>query len=214
MATQTDDCSASGLVSKEKIGTSSWAGIVGGGKNDNLGDNPKLATDKKEVNDETCEVAAGAGEAKSAVTGMTGSSGPPVDDLDPEELAQFTDVRTKRDRLKKRDFGRGGKRERRGGRREYVDWDPRHFQRGEGNFRGRWKRPVKEITSKVTNGPVEGEEEVVEEAELHTEPETEEEKVQYVPAPAPSINIWEKRQSVPVPVGVPDASDPPVGGKY
>ncbi|XP_071536702.1 uncharacterized protein larp isoform X2 [Panulirus ornatus] len=213
MATQTDDCSASGHVSKEKIGTSSWAGIVGGGKNDNLGDNTKLATDKKEVNDETCEVAAGAGEAKSAVTGMTGTSEAHENVLDPEELAQFTEIRTRKDRIKKRDSGRGGKKDRRGGRREYVDWDPRNFHRGEGSFRGRWKRPVRETTARLTNGPIEGEEEVVEEAELHTEPEIEEEKVLYVPAPAPIVNIWEKRRSVPVPVAVPDASDPPVGGE-
>ncbi|XP_047498985.1 la-related protein 1B-like isoform X2 [Penaeus chinensis] len=84
-----------------------------------------------------------------------------------------------------------------------------------GASRGRGKRFGKEAPVKVANGPVaaEVEAEVVEEAESVAEPEAEEEKVQYVPAPAPSVNIWEKRQGGPPPPGpVFTSADPPPGG--
>ncbi|XP_045594728.2 la-related protein 1B isoform X2 [Procambarus clarkii] len=211
MATHTHTCAPAPSVAKDKTATSSWAGIVGGGKSDLVGDNGKVPVEEKQVTSEGKEVAAGPGEATPA-----GGGGTPnitgAHDLDPEELAQFTEIRTKKDRSKKRDGVRGWRRERRGGRKEYADWDPRHVDRSEGSSRGRGKRQVKEMTPKLMNGPLEADEEVVEEAERGAEPETEEEKVQYVPAPAPSVNIWEKRQSGPVLVGV-DASDPAGGGK-
>nr|XP_053654860.1 la-related protein 1-like isoform X2 [Cherax quadricarinatus] len=219
MATQTNSCGGSGNITIEKTGTSSWAGIVGGSKNEGVGDNGKLCGGEKQVNSECNEAAAG--EATSTVTGatvitttggtVTGTPGATLDDLDPEELAQFTEIRTKKDRFKKRESSRGWRREKRGGRREYIDWDPRHAERSDGGAtRGRGKRPLRDATPKLMNGPVEADEEVVEEVEPSPELVTEEEKVQYVPAPAPSVNIWEKRQSGPVPVGVPEASDPPV----
>ncbi|XP_042237498.1 la-related protein 1B-like isoform X2 [Homarus americanus] len=190
MATQTDNCGGCASVNKDRTGTSSWAGIVGGGKIETVGDSVKPSGDDKVVNSECKEARCG---------GV---------DLDPEELAQFTEIRTKKDRARKRESTRGGRRDRRGGRRDYVEWESRY---PEGGTRGRGgKRPVKEAAPKQSNGPMEGEEEATEEADPYTEAEAEEEKVQYVPAPAPSVNIWEKRQGAPAPAALPDPSDPPL----
>lgn len=187
MATQTD---SSGRVVKDKPGTSSWAGIVGGGKNDTPGEASKPATEEKPVNHESCEGAAGSPCESAAPPGEALGG-----DLDPEELSQFTEIRTKKDRARRKEGNRGGRKDKRGGRREYVEWEPRH-DRGEGVPRGRGgKRPGRELTPKQLNGP-EGEEEALEEGLAVPEAEVEE-KVHYVPAPAPSVNIWEKRQNSP-----------------
>lgn len=190
MATQAD---TSGRVVKDKPGTSSWAGIVGGGKNDTPGDASKPATEEKAVTHEPCEGAAGGPCENATPPGEETLGG----DLDPEELSQFTEIRTKKDRARRKDGSRGGRKDKRGGRREYVEWEPRdRHDRGEGALRGRGgKRPGRELAPKQLNGP-EGEEEALEEGLAVTEAEVEE-KVHYVPAPAPSVNIWEKRQNSP-----------------
>ena len=208
MATQTD---SSGRVVKDKSGTSSWAGIVGGGKNDTPGEASKPAPEEKRVDDEPCEGAAGK---------PCEAAPPPADklagDLDPEELSQFTEIRTKKDRAKRKEGNRGGRKDKRGGRREYVEWEPRH-DRGEGVPRGRGgKRPGRELAPKQLNGPEGGEEEVVEEGLAVSESEVEE-KVHYVPAPAPSVNIWEKRQKPATPAKPGEnmpLPGPPAASKY
>lgn len=215
MAEQTDVGMASVSASTDTTGTSSWAGIVGGGKNDIPGDDTKAVVESKVVDNEPREVAAEPKEVESPPKPKEAKE-PPTDELDPAELSQFTEIRNKKDRLKKRDIHRGGRRGGRGGRREHGEWDPRpQGERSEAASRGRGKRFGKEAVPKVANGPVAGEVEVevVEEAELPAEPETEEEKVQYVPAPAPSVNIWEKRQGGPPAGPVFTSADPPVGGK-
>lgn len=216
MAEQTDVVMASVSSSTDTAGTSSWAGIVGGGKNDAPGDDTKAVVENKVVDIEPREVAAEPKVAASPPKPKEATD-PPMDELDPAELSQFTEIRNKKDRLKKRDNYRGGRRGGRGGRREHGEWDPRpQGERSEGASRGRGKRFGKEAPAKVANGPVAGEveAEVVEEAESVVEPEVEEEKVQYVPAPAPSVNIWEKRQGGPPPPGPAlSSADPPLSGK-
>lgn len=197
MATQTD---GGGRGVKDKTGTSSWAGIVGGGKNDTPGDASKPPVEEKSVNPEPGEGAAGA---------PCGAAAPQVTDLDPEELSQFTEIRTKKDRAKKKEAVRGGRKDKRGGRREYgaPEWEPR-ADRGEGVPRGRGgKRPGRELPLRQQNGP-EGEEEGPEESVPPPEAELEE-KVLYVPAPAPSVNIWEKRQNIPAPAPTPAPAPAP-----
>lgn len=192
MATQTDSCSGRG--GKDKSGTSSWAGIVGGTKNDSPGEASKPAAEDRAVSQESgegaavarpCEVTAPPGEASAA-------------DLDPEELSQFTEIRNKKDRARKKEGARGGRKGGRGGRREYVEWEPRHDRGGEGvlpRARG-GKRPGRELAQRQLNGPEGEEEAAVEEGVAVAEVEVEE-KVHYVPAPAPRVNIWEKRQNSP-----------------
>ncbi|XP_063876085.1 LOW QUALITY PROTEIN: la-related protein 1-like [Scylla paramamosain] len=202
MATQTDSCSGRG--GKDKSGTSSWAGIVGGGKNDTPGEASKPAAEEKPVSQECaegaavtrpCEVTAPPGEALGA-------------DLDPEELSQFTEIRNKKDRARRKEGARGGRKGGRGGRREYAEWEPRHDRGGEGVPRGRGgKKPSRELAPKQLNGP-EGEEEAVEEGVAVAEMEVEE-KVHYVPAPAPRVNIWEKRQNSPAAPALAKAGDTP-----
>lgn len=181
MATHSDSSSVNTKVASEKTGTSSWAGIVGGVKNDSAGDKVKQMPEEKQTENEENKVAAG-----------------PADELDPEELSQFTQIRTRKDRLKRKEYGRGGKRERRGGRKEYVDLDQRYDRNegggGGGGPRGRGKRMPRDPPAKQVNGPVEEERETeVERTAPHHEPEPVE-KVHYVPAPAPTVNVWEKRQ--------------------
>lgn len=206
MATPTDDCgSGSNQTSRERTGTSSWAGIVGGGKSDTNGNSSKPTVEEKPLNNECLEMASG--EEKNPtppVNATSNSGGAPEDELDPEELSQFTEIRNKKDRFKKKEGVRGGRRDRRGlWRRQFVDHDPRldKYPDGVGRGRGGSKRGSfnKELSPKHMNGPLEGEEHPVENAEAATEPEVEEEKVQYryVPAPVPSVNIWEKRQGTP-----------------
>ncbi|XP_045130370.1 la-related protein 1-like isoform X2 [Portunus trituberculatus] len=191
MATQTDSCSGRG--GKDKSGTSSWAGIVGGAKNDTPGEASKPVAEEKPVSQESaegaavtrpCEVTVPPGEASGA-------------DLDPEELSQFTEIRNKKDRARKKEAARGGRKGGRGGRREYAEWEPRHDRGGEGVPRGRGgKRPGRELAPRQLNGPEGEEEAAVEEGVAVAEVEVEE-KVHYVPAPAPRVNIWEKRQNFP-----------------
>lgn len=210
MATHSDSSSVNTKVASEKTGTSSWAGIVGGVKNDSAGDKVKQMPEEKQTENEENKVAAAG----------------PADELDPEELSQFTQIRTRKDRLKRKEFGRGGKRERRGGRKEYVDLDQRYDRNeggGGGSLRGsRGKRmprdpPAKQVNN---NGPAQVEEEREtegggERTTPHHEPEPVE-KVHYVPAPAPTVNVWEKRQggSVQKATKVVDAPSPKLQCEY
>lgn len=181
MATQQTD----GL--KDRPGTSSWAGIVGGAKSDTPGDARNPPPEDTPVNPEPGEGAAGAHGG----------------DLDPDELSQFTEIRTKKDRAKRKEGVRGGRKDRRGG-----------GGGGEGVPRGRGgKRPGRDLPLRQQNGPEGGEEEPLEES---TPPPTEAEveEVLYVPAPPPSVNIWEKRQSVPAPAKPAGCVSPPTPGEY
>lgn len=204
MATQTD---GSGL--KDRTGTSSWAGIVGGAKSDTPGDARNPPPEESPVNPEPGEGAAGAHggdldpEELSQFTEIRTKKerGKKKDeDLDPEELSQFTEIRTKKDRAKRKEGVRGGRKDRRGG--------------GEGVPRGRGgKRPGRDLPLRQQNGPEVGEEEAVEESPPPPEGESEE-KVLYVPAPAPSVNIWEKRQSIPAPAKPAGCVSPPAPSEY
>ncbi|KAK4321976.1 hypothetical protein Pmani_007259 [Petrolisthes manimaculis] len=193
MATHSNRSSVSSKAAKEKTGTSSWAGIVGGVKNDSVEDKVKQMPEEKQMESEENKVAA-----------------VPPDELNPEDLSQFTQIRTRKDKLKKKELGRGGRRERRGGRKDYVDLDQR-YDRNEGGSRGRGnqgKRMMARDPAKQVNGPVDEEQETeVENTTPYNESDAAE-KIQYVPAPAPIVNVWEKRQGGPVKPKVIDAPSP------
>ncbi|KAK7067928.1 hypothetical protein SK128_019985 [Halocaridina rubra] len=192
--------------SKESQGTlSSWAGIVGGGKIDSTRDSSKvmeehgkLTSDGNEVN----EVTGGASEVPIA-----NHVDVPDEELDPSELAQFTEIRNRKDRLKKKS-GRGNRRGGGGGRgrdRDYYEIDSNRDPKGQTEKqdtvtpRGRGKRMARETTPKLLNGPIDREDEVHEPGSPEGSTcDEEKERVHYVPAPAPKVNVWEKRQGVPV----------------
>ncbi|XP_064114084.1 la-related protein 1B-like isoform X3 [Macrobrachium nipponense] len=203
MATSTES-SANIPGRKESPAASSWAGIVGGGKNDIPVDSPKTCDEQKTLTLDTVETATATCDGNPPDHSMSNNVGPPEDELDPSELAQFTEIRnSKKERFKRRQWrGRrgGGSRTTRGGDREDWEGKPPPSQaearpEGVGPGRGRGKRPARETTPKLTNGPAEKEDEN-REPELLDEATCDEDKVQYIPAPAPSVNIWEKRQGV------------------
>lgn len=218
---------------KDKTGASSWAGIVTGGKSDTPEDTRSPKEEETPVNLDqgiSAAVAPGGGDggnlgelnpeelsqfteirnkrdrAKKIKKGDVpeedveheGAAGTSGGDLAPEELSQFTEIRNKRDRAKKKE-ARNTKRG--NGRREF-EWE---FRDGVPKGRG-GKRPGRDVALRQQNGP-EGEEEAMEEGQPPPDIDAEE-KVLYVPAPAPSVNIWEKRQSIPAAAAVPAPAKP------
>ncbi|XP_076039146.1 uncharacterized protein LOC143024182 isoform X3 [Oratosquilla oratoria] len=206
MATQVDDGATAPSPAQDVNGSSSWAGVVGGTKNDKAESVPSMPEGGK-LDDTVAE------KGPSVISGS--STMPPVDEVDPAELSEFTEIRTKKDRARKRDSYRGGRKDRRG-RRELDAKDMKMIgiEKGEGKLGGPFKgkhRIAKEAIPKVVNGPLNAVE-PEEEAEVEPPVAEPEEKIQFIPAPAPSVNIWEKRQSTTPagPVVCGDAENPPL----
>ncbi|XP_068232909.1 la-related protein 1B-like isoform X2 [Palaemon carinicauda] len=201
--------------------SSSWAGIVGGAKNDVPVDSLKTCEQNKSIVADTMETTPVTdGNCKSHSLTVSTPVNRPEEELDPSELDQFTEIRnTKKDRFKRRQW--------RGKRRGVVcrttkleredsegKWSSPSSQ-GEPRLevmtvpgRGRGKKSARETTPKL-NVPTDKEEEDVRQSDLVEEDTCDEEKVQYIPAPAPSVNVWEKRQGqgVKFPLQQPGESD-------
>ncbi|CAL4192803.1 unnamed protein product, partial [Meganyctiphanes norvegica] len=190
MATQTDDTQTNVQLSKEAAGAASWAGIVGGGKGE-----------KQEEQGKPQEQQVTTPEAGAKVSvGESGGGTQAGDELDPSELKEFTEIRSKKDKSKKKEYGRGGRRERRG--RKDFDYEGRG-DKGEGRGGGWGKRGgggvgadrgAKDQQGTSVRSPQgqQSEPETEHLSEDGKDPELEEEKVQYVPAPAPVVNPWKK----------------------